>query len=148
MSERTFMQFDGTINLVQVATVLLVIGGGWVALRSAVASLTTNFDAIAKRVSELKVDLTSHLANMSARVDGLEKDIRELNKIVVATAVTEERIGALRTELASFMNTQINSHTEWRAWVRKQFERAEGEIRRIELKVLACRVGHTNANKT
>jgi ABC-type transporter Mla subunit MlaD len=123
------MQFDGTINLVHLSTVLLVIGGGWVALRSAVASLSANFAAIGKRVSELKTDLTAHLANMSARVDSLEKDIRELNKVVIATAVTEERIGALRSELTTFMNTQINSHTEWRAWVCTQFERMQEEIR-------------------
>jgi ABC-type transporter Mla subunit MlaD len=127
------MQFDGTINLVQLSTVLLVIGAGWVALRSAVASLTANFAAIGKRVSELKTDLTACLANMSARVDGLEKDIRELNKVVIATAVTEERIGALRSELTTFMNAQISSHTEWRAWVCSQFERIQEEFRRSDL---------------
>jgi hypothetical protein len=95
------MAFDLTVNLGHILTAAIVAVIGYL--------MRTTVTSFERRMTEV------------------EGNIKELNRVVVAAARFEERLSSMRSELSSFMTTQMQSHTEWRQWVRGRFETLEKE---------------------
>lgn len=114
--------FDPTISLGSIITLATVLIGGWIALRTMVASLAISVESLGDRVH------------------GLEDDIKALNRVVTSNAIIEERVAALRSEFMNFATTQMAAHTEWRGWVRKNFEKVEADLKEVDLKAMARQI--------
>lgn len=97
------MIFDNTISLGGILNMILIMCGGigfLISMRSTMSVLTVN------------------ISNLTERVGAIEKDIRALNTVTVANAINEEKLNALRGELAGFMNTYMMNHQN----LRRDFE--------------------------
>lgn len=108
------MVFDATISLGGIINIAVIVCGGI----AFIVSIKSTLSVLAISVSAL-----------SDRVSGVETDLKALNQVVVTNAVNQEKIGGLRGDLASFMNTYLINHQQLRKDMEARIDRLERATR-------------------